>query len=190
MFATELLILYREALLLEDAEAIRIATPELSTEDYNKLMSAVTLVTTNFFWANLDKFLLLCSGLEAGFVPITGLAFPDIDTIGWAIVEAVILTPDLDECRFIDPQIEQYIIERAKYEGAFPFTLRPFVSWPEKDKYENTVLNNYLVFRTREFLESIKKACAKRNVKLNALAENDLERRFALFAESREETLA
>lgn len=186
MFATELLIRYPEALLIEDAQAIRSYWPELSNQDYNKLMGAVTIVTTNFFWANLDRFLILCNAIDAGFTPIT-VSFPDIDTIGWAIVEAVILTPDIKECRFLDPQIEAYIIARAEHDGAFPFTLRPFVRWNEKNKYESADLNNYLVLRTREFLEAIKDAFAQRKEKLSPLSEDYLEQRFQLFAAAHEE---
>lgn len=181
MFATELLIRYPEALEIEDAEAIHLAYPGLTVTDYNKLVAAVTLVTTDFFWAEVDRFNVLCNAIAKGLTYPGGYLLPEIDTIGWAIVEAVILTPELDDCVFRDKQIEDYIIMAAKHANAFPFTLRRFVDWPDKDKYDSPELNNFLVFHMKDYLDAIRQAFASRQESLNAISEADLEKRIRYF---------
>ncbi|MEO0132799.1 MAG: hypothetical protein ABIK73_07720 [candidate division WOR-3 bacterium] len=190
MFATSLLIRHPEVLEFDEPKAIRLFYEDrLSEININKLIAASVLVKTNFFWAQFPHFCYLCRAIDEGIVTNIGHSFPDLDTIGWAIVEAVILTPNIDECRFIDKDIEAYILFLADKYYYLPFTIIPFLTETKGiEKYvenEKTVhANNYIVLRMRNYISSIKLALEETGQSLSVVAADDLEKRILLFRSS------
>jgi hypothetical protein len=204
-FATELLIRYPEIFeftiddeqsnSLEPAAAsIYFKRKGLADREINKLLAAYTLVKTNFFWTNFYHWCNLSTAISIGLVPSVGSLFPDPEDFGWSIIEAVLLTPTYEECKFTDGNIIAYVLEEANSTFCFPFTYKPFIPkhrWEKFDATDETVkLNNSLVIRARNLITAIKKAFSERNETINQISMNDIEKRMLLFKSTYEETVA
>lgn len=88
---------------------------QLSKQTFDRLMAGITLVTTNYFYRNLPKFIDLCNILSGDdFDP--GVFDPaDSAECAWGITEALIINPDPDE-EFAD-DIRHYITQVLLSEG-------------------------------------------------------------------------
>jgi hypothetical protein len=66
---------------------------EPSDVNFDKLMAAITLVTSNYFYKNLPKFMDLCHALCGHGFDTTQVRLPDAAEMAWAISEAMIICP-------------------------------------------------------------------------------------------------
>lgn len=188
-FATELLILHSDALLFDEPSGARQLFRDkrkLSEADFNKLMAAAQLVKTNFYWTRFYHWASLTMAIGSGVIPMVGYPTPDIDDIGWSIIEAVLLTPDINECReFFDQNIHAYVLEQARLYGAFPFTWKRYIPEQQWSYYDNTEetakLNNEIIIKLRLFIDAIKRAFSERGEEINELSLRDIEERLSLF---------
>lgn len=186
-YATSLLAYCPEVLNLDDPESVILRAKtyyRFSDKQCGQLMSAVALVTTDFFWSRLESFMMLSQTIQDGVVSNGVLPIPDIEDIGWAIVEAVLLTPDIKDCRFLDDQIPAYIELRAKEDGVMPFTLLRFL--PEKSRGEwkdrtRPEVDNHIIIKMKNMIEQLQEVFKLRGKELGGFGEIDLEDRLALF---------
>ncbi|MDW8079960.1 MAG: hypothetical protein RMJ16_13860 [Thermoguttaceae bacterium] len=187
MFSTTLLIKYPEVLTFDDFYGARLyyESEGLSERDINKLFAAAALVKTDFFWTKFHHFCYLCRAIDEGVVTNVGYLWPDLDNIGWAIVEAVVLTPEINDCRFIDGNIQAYILFLAEKHYYLPFTLIPFLGNANIKKYvdnEKSIdANNFLVLQMRNYISAIKTTLKEVGQELTVVSMDDLEKRILLF---------
>ncbi len=87
--------------------------------NFNKLMSAIRVVTTNDFQRSLPAFIEVCDALYDGRV--NPAVFDPAGTleIAWGVVEATLLWPpdDNDASEEYHPEILGYIAQTVKHEG-------------------------------------------------------------------------
>jgi hypothetical protein len=101
-YATTLLVMFVDAYGMDALEwhptAIRMQLEqdhgvELLPANLDRLMAAITLVTTNYFHKNLPKFMDLCHAINGhGFDP-TQVVPPDSAEMAWAISESLLISP-------------------------------------------------------------------------------------------------
>lgn len=182
-FATTLLIRYNN-LIEEDPEYIAdvLRVHGEPDENYHRYMAAVHLLTSNFYWRNIVQFLILSDAITYGAVNLNSVPLASVESIGWSVVEAVILTPDFDDLRF-DNNILTYIKKRVEYERECPVTLRPFIGPEYVEKYENAITNNWIVDRMHTLVNDIKAEFEKRGERMNISSLSDLEMRLSIFTD-------
>ena len=124
-FASVLLVIAVDRLELEmlqwDPETIRMEldqTFEIKMPDpcFNKLMAAVTIVTSDAFYKDLPTFIALCNALCDGSVETDQWEPADALEIAWGIVESMLVWPPQGKDPFV-PQILEYIAAALKDEG-------------------------------------------------------------------------
>jgi len=131
-YGTECLTWTPDTLLIELQEDFNCVVPQ---ENLDKLMAAVTIVTTDRFRASLPDFIDICNALSG--TPLDTAVFDPADTyeIAWGMTEAELLWPQHDT--EINPQIIGYI-ENVLADDSFiraPKILQPFI--PDFDKSVN-----------------------------------------------------
>jgi hypothetical protein len=91
---------------------------ELPQTNFNKLMAAVEIVTTDVFYNDLPAFIRLCNVLYNGTLDIEQFDPADAAEISWGITEALLLwPPDPDDEEPFAEDILAYIGEVVKDEG-------------------------------------------------------------------------
>jgi len=112
---TEFLQWDPETIQMEIAENFGVTLPK---SNFNKLMAAVEIVTTDRFYRSLDDFIRLCNALYNGTVNIEEFDPADAGEISWGITEALLLWPpdQADENPF-DEKILGYIGQATHDEG-------------------------------------------------------------------------
>jgi len=89
----------------------------LPAANYNKLMAAIELVTSDSFYVNLPSFIRLCNTLYNGTFDPRMFDPADAGEVAWGITEATLLWPaELPENPF-DDKIVQYIQHVLRDEG-------------------------------------------------------------------------
>ncbi|MEM3062713.1 MAG: hypothetical protein QW303_04095 [Nitrososphaerota archaeon] len=182
-FATQLLIKYND-LLQEDPFVIleEFTKRGEKQENYNKFMAGRTIIETNFYWSRLPQFLLLSDAITYGRVYYDTIPMASVESIGWSVLEAVILTPDLAEVR-LDDNVKAYIKQRVKFEKEYPFTLKRFLDDPNNDfeKFESADINNWLIVGIKQYIKAIKEQFKDRGETILPETRVDLEKKFAFF---------
>ena len=86
--------------------------------NFNKLMGAIEVVTTDKFYRNLHDFIRLCNVLTHGILNVRTFDPADAGEVAWGITEVLLLgPPDEDDDAPFAPEIVQYIGEVLKLEG-------------------------------------------------------------------------
>lgn len=112
-YGTEALEWHPSTLKMQIEEDVNVAIPK---ENFDKLMAGITLLTTNYFYADVSRFIQLCNIL-AGDEFDPGVFDPaDAAEIAWAITEVLLLDPPEEENPF-SPEIIAYVQEVLKEEG-------------------------------------------------------------------------
>jgi hypothetical protein len=123
-FATVLITIivdaYGAAALDWTAETIRMQlwddfAVEIPSGGLDKIMAAITLLTTNYFYVNLPRFITLCNAL-AGSLSVDEVGVADSFDCAWGITEALLLDPPEESEPFCD-DIRNYIGAVLKDEG-------------------------------------------------------------------------
>ena len=124
-FATTLLSLAAQAwedeFLQWDPETIQMEAKELVGRDiprtnFNKLMAAIRLVTSDAFYVSLPDFIDICNALYSGYFNPELFDPADAMEIAWGITESVIIWPP-DETTSFNEEIIGYIAAALKAEG-------------------------------------------------------------------------
>lgn len=89
---------------------------EISPRNYNKLMAAVEVITTDNFYRNLPDFVRLCNALSSGLVDPGVFDPADTGEIVVAMAEALLLWPPPDVKGFAS-EIREYIKQAIGDEG-------------------------------------------------------------------------
>ena len=98
-------------------EVNRVFSVELPEGNFNKLMAAITLVTTDQFYESLPDFINLCNCLNDG-TSIPGQWIPaDVEAVAWGITEAIIIWPQANDKAIFCPDIVEYIKKVLECEG-------------------------------------------------------------------------
>jgi hypothetical protein len=107
-----------------DPETIRMELEEangsdkLPEENFNKLMAAIEIVTSDSFYRDLPAFIRLCNALYSGIVTPGTFDPADVAEIAWGITEALLLWPPAqDEQEPFDHKIIEYIGHALRDEG-------------------------------------------------------------------------
>jgi hypothetical protein len=109
MFATTLVAMFLDAYGSEalswEPLAIEIQIEEdngleIPRENFERLMAAIAILTTNSFFLSVVDFARLCVILSGNSVPSDILALPDSDDIAWGVTEALLLSPPETENPF------------------------------------------------------------------------------------------
>ncbi len=104
-----------ETVQMEMAGEFGVTMP---TSNFNKLMGAIEVVTTDRFYRTLPDFIRLCNVLTYGILNVRTFDPADAGEIAWAITEVLLLDPpeEDDDAPFAS-EIIQYIGEALKLEG-------------------------------------------------------------------------
>lgn len=101
-----------------DPETIKLELKDLKVninyKVFNRLMAAIGIVATDFYWRDLDSFVITCNALLSGS---NSTLFEDPATVyemAWSLIESNVLVKDQN---IFDGKIKQYMIERLKFEG-------------------------------------------------------------------------
>lgn len=177
MFAIHLVMLNND-LFDEDPAVIEheFRSRGFSDFDYNRFMAAKMVMETNWYWMNLQSFMVLSDAITYGHVIGSMIPRPSMESMGWSIVEAVLLTPELEECKFLD-DIIAYIEERAKYENEFAITLRNFIHDEQIKNMESPYLNNWIIVQTEKLIRGIDLVLEHKGENLNVKSIEDLRHR-------------
>ena len=93
---------------------------EVAPANFDKLMAAITLVTTNYFYKNMSRFNDLCNALVGHGLDTTEIRLPDALEMAWAISEALLLSPPDGKEKEGEPfcaEIQHFIGATLKAEG-------------------------------------------------------------------------
>jgi len=89
---------------------------ELPKALFDKLMAAITLVTTNYFYKDTGKFIEICNILSGDDFDPAMFDPADTAECAWGLTEAMLISPPEEDEPF-DPQIIGYVNEVLKAEG-------------------------------------------------------------------------
>ncbi len=86
--------------------------------NFNKLMGAIEIITTDRFYKSLHDFIRLCNVLTHGTLNVRTFDPADVEEIAWGITEALLLDPpEHDDEEPFTQEILQYIGAALKREG-------------------------------------------------------------------------
>ena len=112
-YGTEALTWAPETLQLQFYDDFGVELPKANLD---KLMAAVTILTTDYFYANLPRFLVLCSTLSGDQTDPSQVQVADALECAWGITEAMLLSPPEEAEPFCD-DIRHYLTAVLKDEG-------------------------------------------------------------------------
>lgn len=84
--------------------------------NFDKLMAAITIVTTDLFFKNLSRFLVLANVLSGDEFQPDEVEYPDSAELAWALTEGLLLSPPDEDEPFCD-DIRHYISHQLQEEG-------------------------------------------------------------------------
>lgn len=91
---------------------------DLPAGNFDKLMTAITLLTSNSFFVSLPDFLRTCVSLTHIVTPHDSLILPDSEDLAWGITEALLIEPaDPKAEKPFSDEIVGYIGETLDSEG-------------------------------------------------------------------------
>lgn len=177
MFATHVILLNND-LLEEDPAVIEseLLQRHYDAFDYNRFMAAKLIMETNWYWANLQNFMVLSDAITYGHTISSSIPRPSMESMGWSIIEATLLTPELSECQ-PNPNIIAYIEARAKYENEMPISLKRFIKDKELKNIDSPYLNNWIIVQLGTLIKGLDTVLEykKDNLTMESLA--DLKKR-------------
>jgi len=104
-----------ETITMEIEQALGVKLPPAN---FNKLMGAIELVTSDSFYNSLPDFIRLCNVLYNGTLSAEDFDPADAAEIAWGVTEALLIwPPDVNEQEPFDAKIIQYIDKALKDEG-------------------------------------------------------------------------
>jgi hypothetical protein len=126
--STALLVIAVDLLGLEilswDPSTVRMELEEANGADqlplinFNKLMAAIELVTTDVFYRSLPDFIRLCNVLYNGTLDLESFDPADAAEVAWGVTESLLIwPPDTDNESPFDDKIVKYIGYALKDEG-------------------------------------------------------------------------
>ncbi len=74
-----------------------LAGMEVPLANYDKLMAAICIVTTDFFFRDVRRFMVLANTLAGDFFDPSQVVPPDAGECAWAVTEALLLSPPTAE---------------------------------------------------------------------------------------------
>jgi len=129
--------------------------------NFNKLMAAIELVTTDSFYTSLPDFIRLCNVLYNGTLDLESFDPADAVEVAWGVTEALLIwPPDPDEDQPFADKIVQYIGHALKDEGIMvpPDVLRLGVTEGENiwDQVQGTFSDDPSMFHAIYGMEKAK----------------------------------
>lgn len=124
-YATTLLVLFLDRYTNEalewHPETIRMQIEadigiELPKHSLDKLMAAIVVVTTNYFYRNLIRFIELANILAGDDFDPTVFDPADSAEMAWAVTEVLLLSPP-EKNEWFDEEIRDYVSEMLMAEG-------------------------------------------------------------------------
>jgi len=103
-----------ETIRMEVEQSFGIPFPQ---ENFNKLMAAIELVTSDIFYISLPDFIRLCNTLYNGTFDPRVFDPADATEVAWGITEALILWPPANPAKPFAEKILQYIQQAVQAEG-------------------------------------------------------------------------
>jgi hypothetical protein len=96
---------------------------------FDKLMAAITIVSSDDAYQDLDTFLMMCNVLTGTPYDPVLLDLADADECAWGLCEAMLLTNDATDPIVLDDEITGYIQYKLMDEGLIhvPRALQPFL---------------------------------------------------------------
>jgi hypothetical protein len=85
--------------------------------NFDRLMAAITIVTTDLFFRNLRCFSSLCDVLSGGVFDYNSFEPPTLKECAWGITEGLLLMPPDDDPEPFSDEIRHYIGHRLREEG-------------------------------------------------------------------------
>lgn len=124
-FGTTLLVAFLDQFGFEatawDPETIRYELRDelqvsLSRAAFDRLMTAIAILTTDNFYQNLPDFIAYCNVLSGDIYDPTTFDPAEVDEIAWGITEALLISPPDDDEPFTE-EIRAYIGAQLDEEG-------------------------------------------------------------------------
>jgi hypothetical protein len=70
---------------------------DLSADNFDRLMTAISLLTSNSFFVSLPDFIRTCVTLSDFHVAQNTMILPDADDIAWGVSESLLISPSPDD---------------------------------------------------------------------------------------------
>lgn len=120
-----------ETIWMELTEDVGIIPPK---GNFDRLMAAILVQTSDRFWHELDAFIRVCNMFSGSTLDLQTFDPADAHEISWGITEAVLLDPPSDVMNLFSADIRAYIQATCSYEGILnpPGVLRLGGYTPEK----------------------------------------------------------
>jgi hypothetical protein len=134
---TEALEWHPETLQMEIREQFGV---DLSKNAKDRLMAAIAVVTTNYFWRDVRRFIELCNIFAGDDFDPTVFNPADSAEMAWGVAEASLLSPP-EESQPFHPDVQQYVGKMLAEEGyvrapnVLSFALADDVSGQISDAY-------------------------------------------------------
>lgn len=121
MYGPDALTWTPETIRIELEEDLGIKIPKVTLD---KIMAAVTIVTTNYFFKDVTRFIELCNVLSGDDFQPDEFDPADVQEVLWGITEASLLWPPDGEGQedSFSPEIKEYLAQVLKETGV----LKPF----------------------------------------------------------------
>ena len=87
---------------------------EIEDDNMDKIMSAITLLTTDGFYRNLNQFIATCNAFSGTGINSQVFDPATVEECAWGVTEALLLNPEFNE---FSPEINSYMGVRLEYEG-------------------------------------------------------------------------
>lgn len=146
--------------------------------NFDKLLTAISLLTTNSFFVSLPDFMRDCTTLSGTFTSEGSMVMPDSEDIAWGITEALLISPP-DKEEKLNDEIIGFIIavlddegiqnppdilrivnadrkfaNQVDYQFSDDVTMFAAIQQTEKDRTDN--INRTMQSRSRGLLEQLK----------------------------------
>src|SRR5262249_27628787 len=113
-YGTEYLKWTDEGIARQVRDDFNIALTQLAVD---KIMAGVAVITTDFFYQDLARFLKLASIFAGNLISVEHVTIVDAAECTWAITEAMILHPPEDLENAFSTEIRAYLGQLMKDEG-------------------------------------------------------------------------
>lgn len=136
MYGAEVFNWAPETIRRELEEDFRIKLPKVSLD---KVMAAVTLVTTNYFSKDVTKFIEICNILAGDDFEPSEFEPADAAEILHGVSEAALIWPFDDESSDFSPEVREYVAQVLKAEGiTHPFDVLRIASESDTEAIINS----------------------------------------------------
>jgi hypothetical protein len=91
---------------------------DISSGNYDRLMTAISVLTSNGFFTSVPTFIRDCVSLAGTVTPADSMIMPDCEELAWGITEALLISPpDEEDENPFDKEIVGFIGEALSEEG-------------------------------------------------------------------------